>query len=153
MACSSPFQLSSTDAQAFQNTDAFYNNVGSLPPWGGIFVWNGRLILVAFKADGSYIFSDITGGIPWAQAQGGCIPGQAFLKAFANRDYVSPTEAFFMSLPSNFMDIAKQTYDQIIAAGTQIFSDASDAASKPIFELILPVAIAAIAILYLMNKH
>lgn len=164
MACSNPFQLSASDAQQFTNDLGQYFD--ALPPWGGMFAWHGRLILAAFKADQSMVFSDVSGGIPWAQAQGGCIPAQAFLIQFGRGEYISPTEAFFMSLPVNFIQVAKERMDQLISAGQWVIKETGDIVksatgdiieplAKPITELLWPLAVIAgviFAVMYLPKR-
>jgi hypothetical protein len=159
MSCSNPFPLSSSDAQSFQNDLGQY--FADLPPWGGMFAWKGRLILAAFKADQSMVFSDISGGIPWSQAAGGCIPAQAFLKTFSSGEYISPTEAFFMSLPQNFIQVAKERMDQLISAGEWAIDETGNLVNKitggiiepivkPATELLWPLAIVAGVIFFMM---
>lgn len=137
MACSNPFPLSQSDAITFQNS---VNNLDDLPPWGGIYVWNRRLILAFEKPDTTFVFSDVTGGIPWSQAVGGCIPGEAMIKAFSNGEYISPTVAFFMAIPSNFMAVAKERFDQMIAAGLYVVDAAGQVVEKIEDKVLAPVS-------------
>jgi hypothetical protein len=159
MACSNPFPLSDSDIQAFNADLGDY--LADIAPWGAMFAWKGRLILVGIKVDGSFTYSDISGGIPWAQAQGGCIPSAIYLAAFGRGEYISPTEAFFMALPENFMAVAKDRFDQAIAAGKYVVTAAGDLVDgitgdiinpivKPITDLLWPLAVIAGVILAVM---
>jgi hypothetical protein len=159
MACSNPFPLSNSDAQAFTNDLGDYFD--DIAPWGAMFAWKGRLILVAIKADGTLAFSDISGGIPWVQAQGGCIPASIYLAAFGRGEYISPTEAFFMALPANFMQVAKEDFDAAIAAGKYVINAAGEVVNavtggiidpivKPVTDILWPLAIVAGVILAVM---
>lgn len=153
MGCRSPFQLNSFDAQSF--TDDLGDYFDDIAPWGAMFVWKGRLILVFPKPDNTLVFSDVSGGIPWSQAPGGCIPASAFLIAMGRGEYISPTEAFFMALPENFMQVAKDRYDQAIALGQNLIHDIVDPALQPVVSLLWPLAIVAgviLAVMYL-PKH
>lgn len=152
MACSNPFPLNASDVQTFtQDLGDYFDDIA---PWGAMFAWRGRLILAYQKPDGDYLFSDVSGGIPWSQAQGGCIPAAIYLSAFGRGEYISPTEAFFMALPENFMNIAKDRFDQAIASGKYIVDDITgdilNPVVKPITDLLWPLAIVAGVIFALM---
>jgi hypothetical protein len=161
--CSNPFPLSASDAIAFQND---VSNLDELPPWGGMYVWNRRLILAFEKPDSTWVFSDVTGGIPWSQAKGGCIPGEALIYTFSRGEYISPTEAFFMSLPTNFLQLAKERFDQMIEMGLYVINASGDVienisdkvlapVTKPLAEVLIPLAVIAgvIAIFVYLPKR
>ena len=137
-----PFALSPSDANAFLNEVDTHGQLGRLPDWGGIVQWRGRFVLVFKKVDGSYALSDITGGIPDSSVPGGMIPVEA-LVANTPTTQIGQVEAFLYSLPSNFMDIAKER-------AIQIAQGAADIAEPllPAFGIVAVLAIATLIFIY-----
>ena len=160
MGCVNPVPVSGPDVQAILNQ--YQYKLSSAPPWGTLIVYNGRLILAYNKPDGTWVLTDISGGIPYVNAPNGCIPASVFVTTFSKGEYISPTEAFFMSLPSNFVDVALERYHQMIAAGETIATDTGDIVgsvitplAKPLTDLLWPLAVVAavvLAVMYLPKK-
>jgi hypothetical protein len=157
-----PFPVSTSDVNKI--TEAIgANALYSIPQWGTIIDWYGRTILIFPKVDGTFAFTDISGGIPNINAPGGYIPAE-FLKSNTPTVQTASWLVGMYSLPQNFLDVAIERFKQAIAAGKYIVGATGEivaAGVNPLIqpiadlsaglsELVWPLAIAGAAILYFM---
>ncbi len=137
-----PFALSTADYNQFINEVG--GSIGNLPAWGAIVQWRGRYILVFWGADYTLHLTDISGGIPDSSAPGGMIPAASIVATSTSQDSLpGPVTAFIYSIPSNFMQVARE--DAVSTAGV-IGSGIVD--SFPVTLPLLAVGLAVVLIMY-----
>ena len=86
-----------------------------IPPWGSIVQWGGLYVLVFHLPSGEWALSDITQGIPYGST---VIPVDTYLQNF-NKQQIGATDAFWFSLPENFMQVALEGAAKVEALATQ----------------------------------
>jgi hypothetical protein len=138
-----PFPLSTSEFNQFVYD--LGNTLQWLPSWGGIYQWHNRYILAYVKPDYSVALTDISGGIPSTRVPGGMIPVSVLLENVP-RVETTALEAFFYSLPSNFMAIAAERMNQIGDIAVDVVETAGEAAGaglRPLMPALLPLAVIA----------
>ena len=138
-----PFPLSSSDYSAFMNEVG--PSLNALPSWGGIIQWHTRYVLAFNDANGNWRLTDISGGVPADSAPGGVVPIAALLHDIP-RVETPAWEVFLYTLPGNILQVATERAQQLASAAANV----ADAAIKPLIPDLMPLAIAALAILAFM---